>query len=94
MESRLLPVLLARRLPTSPRPRLNPAATGGGARAHAARFYPFLNFSIWTDEVEPYKLNQRLVKFQSGTNIKCPTTSKDKSVPQSFIDLLNVNDTP
>jgi hypothetical protein len=53
--------------------RLGPATAGGGARA--ARLYPFLNFSIWTDEVQPYKSSQRLVKFQSGTNIKCLTVT-------------------
>jgi hypothetical protein len=45
------------------------------ACACVARLYPFLNFSIWMDEVQPYKSSQRLVKFQSGTNIKCPTVT-------------------
>jgi hypothetical protein len=58
---------VARRLPRH--------ATRRRRHTHArmARLYPFLNFSIWTDEVQPYKSNQCLVKFQSGTNIKCPT---------------------
>jgi hypothetical protein len=33
------------------------------ARARVARLYPFLNFSIWMNEVQPYKSSQRLVKF-------------------------------
>jgi hypothetical protein len=53
-----------------------PSTATGGARAE--RLYLFLNFSMWTDEAQPYKSSQRLVKFQSGTNIKCPTVTHRK----------------
>jgi hypothetical protein len=68
---------LARRLPAClSRPRPAPAAATGGAHVRVARLYPFLNFSIWTDEVQLYKSSQHLVKFESGTKIKSPTVTQ------------------